>query len=85
MRLLPHAKTYQGACWKLHEKPPNLKNNKFSSKHSRGFQVVGENQLTINTGEFESQLFTKEQLEQLYKFLNQLQSLPKTSSSSSLA
>ncbi|KAH9753027.1 protein kinase domain-containing protein [Citrus sinensis] len=73
------------ACWKLHGKPPNLKNNKFSGKHSRGFQVFGENQPTINTGESESQLFTKEQLEQLYKFLNQSQSLPNPSSSSSLA
>ena len=51
------------ACWKLHGKPQNLKNNKFSGKHSRGFQVFGENQQTINTGESESQLFTKEQLE----------------------
>ncbi|KAH9657194.1 retrovirus-related pol polyprotein from transposon RE1 [Citrus sinensis] len=73
------------ACWKLHGKPPNLKNNKFSGKHSRGFQVVGENQPTTNTGETESQLFTKEQLEQLYRFLNQSQSLPNPSSFSSLA
>ena len=73
------------ACWKLYGKPPNLKNNKFSNVHSRGFQVVGENQPTTNTGEFESQLFTKEQLEQLYKFLNQSQPLPNPSSFSSLA
>ena len=73
----------RNACWKIYGKPPNLKNNKFSTIHSRGFQVVGENQLTTNTGESKSQLFTKEQLEQLYRLLNQSQSLPNPSSFSS--
>lgn len=58
--------------WKLHGRPQNSsKGNKSSGKNSKGFQAETDN-TNANLGQQESTLFTKEQLEQLVKFMNQI-------------
>ena len=52
-------------CWKLHGKPSNWKGHK-PAKRTRGMQALIETQSSI-----ESSLFSKEQLEHLYKLTNQ--------------
>lgn len=55
-------------CWKLYEMPQNWKCSKFPEKGSQGMQAVAESRPIIETS-----LFSKEQLEHLYRLFNQSQ------------
>ncbi|RVX08368.1 hypothetical protein CK203_017607 [Vitis vinifera] len=55
-------------CWKLYETPQNWKCSKFPEKDSQGMQAVAESRPIIETS-----LFSKEQLEHLYRLFNQSQ------------
>ena len=55
-------------CWKLYETPQNWKCSKFPEKGSQGMQAVAESRPIIETS-----LFSKEQLEHLYRLFNQSQ------------
>lgn len=39
-----YSTSHKETCWKLHWKPPNLKNNIFHERNGRGMQAVAENQ-----------------------------------------
>lgn len=57
-------------CWELHGKPPKWKPKSFGqpNRDSRAFRACTEEKSTLG-GTSETPLFSKEQLEQLYKLL----------------